>query len=154
MPAAPKETVLVPALNVAFAAVAVQLPLTVIAAAFAVTVPFVPMVTEAAVIPKFEADVSRTVLPVGLPIEFWIRRAPFVRTPWEAIVYVTPAATLESKVTFPRNSIPPGHAVPQRVIVCEAALLNLMAAAKDQDADVVVFVHAPVTVHVPPVLIR
>jgi hypothetical protein len=68
--AAVKTTVLVPAVNVAFAAVTVQFPPTLIVEPFAVRVPRVPRVREPAVIPRFPADVVRIVLPVAPPAVF------------------------------------------------------------------------------------
>jgi hypothetical protein len=66
VPVAPKVTAEVPRFQVALAAVDVQLPLTVIVEAFAVSVPFVPMVMPAVVTPR--PDVSRTVFPVAPPV--------------------------------------------------------------------------------------
>jgi hypothetical protein len=64
-----------------------------------------------------------------------------------AIVYVTPAAALESKVTFPPNTC----GSPPNVIVWALAELKVMGAAKFQEADVDAFVQLPfVTVQDPP----
>lgn len=73
---AEKTTVLVPAVNVAFAAVTVQLPPTLIVDPSATRVPFVPSATEPAVTPKLEIDVSRTVFPVGEATELRTVRSP------------------------------------------------------------------------------
>ena len=84
--AAVKTTRLVPAMKVAFAAVAVQLPPALIMEAWARSVPFVPRVTEPAVMPKLEPEVSRTVLPVGEATEFRIVRSPVIVNPFVDIV--------------------------------------------------------------------
>jgi hypothetical protein len=63
-------TVLVPAAKVAFAAVTVQFPPTLIVDPFAVSVPRVPIVTEPAVMPRLDPDVVRIVFPVGLAAVF------------------------------------------------------------------------------------
>ena len=74
--AAVNTTVLVPAVKVALAAVTVQAPPTLIVDPSATRVPFVPSVTEPAVIPRLPAEVSRAVFPVGTAVEFWIVRRP------------------------------------------------------------------------------
>jgi hypothetical protein len=66
-----------------------------------------------------------------------------------AIVYVTPAATVESKVTAPPNSV----AEALNVIVCAAPEEKRRRAAKPHDPDVVEFVHDPLTVQDPPALV-
>jgi len=76
VPVAPNATVEVPALNVAFAALEVQLPLSVIVEAFAVSVPFAPIVRPAIVTARLLAPVVRTVFPVGLAALFWIVSVP------------------------------------------------------------------------------
>lgn len=81
---APKLTVDVPAPNVAFAAVTVQLPPTESVEEPADRVPLVPIVTVPDVTGRF--DVPRTVLPVGLPTEFWRRSEPPILRPFAAIV--------------------------------------------------------------------
>ena len=65
-----KVTVLVPAVNAAFAAVAVQFPPTLMAEPFACNVPRTPIVTDPAVIPRLPEDVVRIVFPVAPPAEF------------------------------------------------------------------------------------
>src|SRR3989442_13596132 len=71
VPVAPNATVEEPALNVAFAALEVQLPLSVIVEAFAVSVPFAPIVRPAIVTARLLAPVVRTVFPVGLAALLW-----------------------------------------------------------------------------------
>lgn len=144
--AAVKTTVLVPAVKVALAAVTVQFPPTVIVEPFAVRVPLVPMVTEPAVMPRFDTEVVRMVFPVAPPTEFWTVRRPARVRAFVAIVYVMPAATLESKVTGPPNSV----AEALKVIVRAAFEMKVMGAAKFHVADVVAFVQLPfVTVQEP-----
>lgn len=63
-------TVLVPAVNVALGALTVQFPAAAIVDPRARRVPFVPIVTAPATMPRFEIEVSRTVLPVAPPAEF------------------------------------------------------------------------------------
>ena len=63
-------------MNVAFAALEVQLPLSVIVEAFAVSVPFAPIVRPAIVTARLLAPVVRTVFPVGLAALFWIVSVP------------------------------------------------------------------------------
>lgn len=78
---------------------------------------------------------------------FWIVSVPPTRRPFVAKVNVTPAATLESKVTLPPNSC----ATAPKDIVTEAFDRNVIGAAKLHDAELDPFVHVPlVTVQVPP----
>ncbi len=93
---APKETVDVWALKVAFAAVTVQLPFTMIAEDPAVIVPYAPMVTEAEVMARFE--VTSVVAPDGVPAEFCTVKEAATTNPLVAIVYVGPTLPPESRV--------------------------------------------------------
>ncbi len=93
---ATKETVDVWAVKVAFAAVTVQLPFTVIVEDPAVIAPYVPRVTEPAVTDKF--DVTRVVAPDGVPAEFCTVREAATTNPLVANVYVGPALPPESRV--------------------------------------------------------
>lgn len=150
VPVAVKATRLVPAVNVAFAAVAVQLPPTLIVAPSARSVPLMPRVTDPALIPRFAAEVSRVVFPVGVAVVLRMVSGPESVRALVAMVYATPAALVVSKVTAPPNSV----AVALNVIVWLLALRNVMGARKDHDAEVVPFVQEPVTAQVPvPVLV-
>jgi len=84
--AAVNTTVLVPAVKVAFAAVTVQLPPTLIVDPRARIVPFVPRVTEPAVKPRLEPEVSSIVFPVGDATEFRTVRRPVRVRAFVAIV--------------------------------------------------------------------
>jgi len=68
------------------------------------------------------------------------------------MLYVIPAADVVSSVTAPENSLP-AMFDPVKVIVFEVAARKVAAAANDHEADVVRFVHAPETVHEPPVFV-
>ena len=105
VPVAPKTTVEVPLFNVAFAAVEVQLPLSVIVDTFAVSVPFVPIVMPALVTARLPTPVVRIVFPVGPTTLFWIVSVPPELSGFVAIVYVIPATAVVSSVRF-GNSVP------------------------------------------------
>src|SRR5947209_583212 len=96
VPVAPNATVEEPALIVAFAALEVQLPLSVIVEAFAVSVPFAPIVRPAIVTARLLAPVVRTVFPVGSVAgyvsglgarwsrRFWVGGGPELGRAWRA----------------------------------------------------------------------
>jgi len=91
------------------------------------------------------------VVPLAAPVEFWIVSVPVSFRAFAAEVYVTPATTLESKVTELPNSFP---AIPPQVIVRDAFEMNVIDAARDQEAEVLESVQVPlVTVHEPPVAV-
>src|SRR5438309_12092355 len=58
------------------------------------------MVTAPAVIPRLDPDVVKVVLPVGLPLVFWIVSSPESVSGFVAIVYVRPATSVASNVTW------------------------------------------------------
>lgn len=82
----------------------VSIDVTVMVLPFAVKVPVLARVSVAAAITRLDAEVSRIVFPVGLGAVFWILSVPPTLSAFVASVYLTPAATLESKVTFPPNT--------------------------------------------------
>src|SRR5437879_12053782 len=76
------------------------------------------MVTAPAVIPRLDPDVVKVVLPVGLPLVFWIVSSPESASGFAAIVYVRPATRGASNVTW-WNSLG-GRFAPAKVIVVYA----------------------------------
>lgn len=85
--AAPKDTVLVPAVNVAFAAVTFQFPLTVKVEEFATRLPYVPTLTAPAEMLKYGLDpVDKTVGPVAPAAEFWTVMVPVMSSAFAAEV--------------------------------------------------------------------
>lgn len=99
-----KITVLVPETNVAFGAVALHAPPTLMVEPRARSVPLVPRVTEPAVMPRFAAVVSRMVFPVGVVVELRTVRSPPTLRAFVASVYVMPFTLVVSNVTAPANS--------------------------------------------------
>jgi len=63
------------------------------------------MVTDPAVMPRFDPDVVRIVFPEGPTTVFCMVRRPERVNAFVAIVYVTPEARVISKVTAPPNSV-------------------------------------------------
>src|SRR2546427_124562 len=63
------------------------------------------MVTAPAVIPRLDPDVVKIVLPVGLPLVFWTVKSPESVSGFVAIVYVRPATSVASNVTW-TNPLP------------------------------------------------
>jgi len=141
---ATKTTVDVPPAKVAFAAVTVQLPPTVMVEAPADSVPRIPTVTAPAV--TASPDVSRTTLPVGLPTEFWMSRVPPIRRPFAAIVYVIPAAAVVSSVRL-LNSLP--GRLPNVKAALAPSRKTTVPVPAAHDGEVEEFVQLPLNVHVP-----
>src|SRR5437899_7168440 len=87
--------------------------------------------TDPKVRERFEPEESRIVNPVAPPALFWIVTEPPTASPRLAIVYVTPAGTLESNATAPENSLPL-RLEPAKVIDLPAFEVKRIGAAKDR----------------------
>ena len=95
-----------------------------------------------------DPDVVKVVLPVGLPLVFWIVSSPESVSGFVAIVYVRPATSVASNVTW-WNSLA-GRFVPAKVIVVFAeARKTIVPDPAAHDPLVEAFVHDPPTVQVP-----
>jgi len=98
--------------------------------------------------PRLDPDVVKIVLPVGLPLVFWTVKSPENVSAFAAIVYVTPAASVASNVTW-WNSLA-GRFVPAKVIVVFAEARKMIVPdPAAHDGLVEAFVHEPPKVHVP-----
>ena len=119
----------------------VSIEVTVMVDALAVSAPPAFTFNVIALIDRFTPLVFRVVVPAP-PATV---RVPPVLKAFVDIVKTTVAAP-ELNVTLPPNSC----ATLAKVIVCEAAELKVMGAAKFHEAEVVEFVQDPETVHEPP----
>jgi hypothetical protein len=119
----------------------VSIEVTVIVDALAASAPPAFTFNVIALIDRFAPLVFRVVVPAP-PASV---KVPPVLKAFVDIVKATVAAP-ELNVTLPPNSC----ATFAKVIVCEAAELKVIGAAKVHDADVVEFVQDPETVHEPP----
>src|SRR5207245_11711140 len=100
------------------------------------------MVTAPAVIPRLDPDVVKVVLPVGLPLVFWIVSSPESVSGFVAIVYVRPATSVASNVTWWKSLA--GRLVPakgmvvlaeaRKTIVLDPAACDALVAAAVADA--------------------
>jgi len=113
---------------------------------FAVRLPKVERVSAPAVMPKFDADVVKTVGPVAPPVELRIVSVPPILSALTAIVYVMLGVTLASSVRLLNSFVPPANAPKVRVPLAAFRMGTVLVPAT-QEAEVDKFVHNPLTVH-------
>ncbi len=98
-----------------------------------------------AVTTKLEVDVSSRVAPVAPAVELRRIRVPAIRSPFVAIVYVRPAATLASRVRLLNSFVAPARLAKVSVPLPASRIVTVPVPA-DHVADVELFVHVPLMV--------